>query len=98
MDRVASFYCLCPPGVSGLTCSDVCLQPADVVLALDVSGSVGDYTQSYDEFVQELVLRLNPDSRVGYLVFSDDASIQFQVGHDEQNEQRFIISGSQTLE
>jgi len=50
-----------------------------VVLALDVSGSVTGYTDSYGEFVTSLVLRLNPDSRVGYLVFSDNAYIQFQV-------------------
>jgi len=79
VDRVAGFYCVCPPGVSGLTCDDECQQSADVVVALDVSGSVSGYTQSYDEFVTNLVLRLNPDSRVGYLVFSDDAYIQFQV-------------------
>ena len=81
VDRIAGYRCACPPGVSGVTCANVCRQRADVVLALDVSGSIGDYTQSYDEFVRSLVLRLNADSRVGYLVFSDAANIQFQVGY-----------------
>ena len=80
VDRVAGFHCVCPPGASGVTCADVCAHEADVVVALDISGSVGDYTLSYDEFVRDLVLRLHRDSRVGYVVFSDDAYIQFQVG------------------
>jgi len=80
VDRIASYYCACPPSFSGVTCSDTCTHPADVVVVLDVSGSVGDFAQSYDEFVRNLILRMNANSRVGYLVFSDQASVQFQVG------------------
>ena len=80
VDRVASYYCVCPPGYSGVTCSHTCTHPADVVVVLDVSGSVGEFAQNYDEFVRNVILRLNVNSRVGYLVFSDQASIQFQVG------------------
>jgi len=81
VDRVAGYYCACPPGFSGITCSDTCMRPADVVVALDVSGSVGDYVQNYDDFVRNLVLRLNSDSRFGFLVFSNQASVQFQVSY-----------------
>ena len=80
IDRVAGYYCACPPGSAGATCSDTCLHPADIVVALDVSGSIGEYTQGYDNFVRSLVLRLNVDSRVGFIVFSDKASIHFRVG------------------
>ena len=79
VDRVAGFYCICPPGVAGVTCSDTCLHPADVVIMLDVSGSVGAFAQNYDDFVRNLILRLNADSRVGFLVFSDQPLVQFQV-------------------
>jgi len=79
VDRVAGYRCACRPGFSGATCSSTCRQRADVVLALDVSGSVGNYAQHYDNFIRSLVLRLHRDSRVGYLIFSDEPSIQFQV-------------------
>jgi len=79
VDRVASYYCACPPGVSGVTCSHICRRRADVVVALDVSGSIGQYTEYYDTFVRDLILQLHSDSRVGFVVFSNQASIQFQV-------------------
>jgi len=79
IDRVAGYYCACPPGSSGRTCSDTCRQPADIVVVLDVSGSVGEFAENYDSFVRDLILRLHADSRVGFLVFSDRASVQFQV-------------------
>ena len=79
IDRVAGFYCACPTGFSGRTCSNTCRQPADIVIVLDVSGSVGEFAENYDNFVRDLILRLHAESRVGFLVFSDRASVQFQV-------------------
>jgi len=80
VDRVAGYYCACLPGFSGITCSDTCRRPGDVVVALDVSGSVEGYMQNYDAFVRQVVSRLHVDSRVGFQVFSDEAFVQFQVG------------------
>lgn len=56
-----------------------CRQGADVVFALDASGSVGEMNfRAEMDFVRELVLGINMiDSRIGVIKYSDNAENHF---------------------
>ncbi|ESN96267.1 hypothetical protein HELRODRAFT_189175 [Helobdella robusta] len=77
-----NFYCKCPGNFTGPKCEKRCTNYVDLVVALDCSSSLlySDYIQA-QLFTRNLIisLNLNVGSRVGALIFSDKAEIQFQL-------------------
>jgi len=72
----------CATGFSGKSCEVTCRVPADVVVAVDASSSItAENFQRELDFVRELAfgLNINTDSRMGMIVFSDQATVQFNL-------------------
>ena len=56
------------------------MPPADIVFVVDYSGSIGSrLARALSHFVASLVTELDPDSRVGLIVFSSTEKPAFQV-------------------
>ena len=71
-----------------------CRQGADVVFALDSSGSIGrtNYQKEVD-FVREVIhgLNINSDSRVGVVVYSNSPSILMSL--NQYSNKMSVLSG-----
>ncbi|XP_060566778.1 uncharacterized protein LOC132725621 isoform X26 [Ruditapes philippinarum] len=84
MDGIRSFVCLCPDDFFGDTCSKQCGEPADVVIVLDSSNTVGEYNFGrLKEYAEHLVREMNKDScdvNIGFLKYSSAAMVQVNLG------------------
>jgi len=83
VEDVLSYTCQnCASGFAGRNCDVQCRIGADVIFAVGVSSSLSaDNFQLQLDFVRQLILGLNVngDSRVGMLVYSDQASVVFNL-------------------
>ena len=81
-------------GILAIIVISACRQGADVVFALDSSGSIGrkNYQKEVD-FVREVIhgLNLNSDSRVGVVVYSNTPSILMSL--NQYSNKMSVLSG-----
>ncbi|CAG5124868.1 unnamed protein product [Candidula unifasciata] len=84
VDSLRSYMCICLSGFYGENCEKLCGPPADVVLILDSSSSVGasnfDAIKSY---AQMLVREMNIQScsiNIGIIKYSSAAMVQLNLG------------------
>ncbi|CAG5136835.1 unnamed protein product, partial [Candidula unifasciata] len=99
VDGLRSYMCLCTPGFYGEICDKSCGPPADVVLILDSSTSIGSAQFSAIKgYAQTLVSEMNVETcniHVGVIKYSSAAMIQFNLGvYDTEDE---IIQGIQRI-
>lgn len=88
VDSINRYLCFCPPPYAGLDCGLTCRAPADVVFALDGSGSIGaSVFLKYVDFLRSVVDGLSDSTRVGAVIFSDSQRILFQLNtfNNKQN-------------
>ncbi|KAK2165643.1 hypothetical protein LSH36_47g02029 [Paralvinella palmiformis] len=93
VDGMNIYYCQCPGGYTGKNCDQTCRLPADVVFALDGSGSIEKNNFFLlEEFIKDAMYGIDLDSmsRVGVLTYSDEANIKIQL--NEYNSTRSIIN------
>jgi collagen type VI alpha len=81
-DAINMYYCSCPSGFTGRDCDQSCPNQADVVFALDSSGSIEK--ENFDimqGFVRDVIFGLNVDAgtRIGIVQYSSEASIRFHL-------------------
>jgi hypothetical protein len=79
-DSYGTFKCACPAALAGKTCDASCLNLADVLFVLDVSGSIGTFVSNYGLLLRSIIINFNLHSRVGVLVYSDRPTPVFSVG------------------
>jgi collagen type VI alpha len=85
VESMNTISCQCPAGFGGDRCQFGCQHAADVVFALDVSGSIEQLNfQRMTSFVGDIIQSLfingaTTTSRVGLVTFSDSATVQFQL-------------------
>jgi len=82
VDGVNAYTCTCPPGYAGKDCETQCRKGADIVIAMDSSGSIGQENfQLQVAYIRKLVqeVNLDKDSRLGVLRFSDNGEIIFNL-------------------
>ncbi|XP_041374199.1 uncharacterized protein LOC121387240 [Gigantopelta aegis] len=84
LDGLRSYTCVCRPGFFGDNCQKSCGGPADVVMILDSSNSIGpERFTRIKMYAETLVREMNIeacDIRVGVMKYSSAAMIQFNLG------------------
>lgn len=88
IDSINRYLCFCLAPYAGLDCGLTCRAPADVVFALDGSGSIGaDVFLKYVDFLRAVVNGLSDSTQIGALIFSDSQRILFQLNtfNNKQN-------------
>lgn len=84
LDGVRSFTCICPSDYFGETCNKRCGEPADVVIVLDSSTTVGEYNFGrLKEYAEHLVREMNKDAcdiNLGFMKYSSAAMTQVTLG------------------
>lgn len=94
VDGLNVYYCKCVLGFTGKNCDQSCRLPADVVFALDASGSIErDNFIQMQEFVTDLIYGIDIEaggSNIGLLTFSDEARSVFYL--NEHNTTRGVLN------
>ncbi|CAH1789268.1 unnamed protein product [Owenia fusiformis] len=93
LDRLNTFVCECSSGFSGDTCEQNCVSQADVIFAIDTSGSIAvrDFRKILT-FVGKVSkqLQVGQNARIGLVTFSSTAKVEFHL--NEHMDVRSVLS------
>ncbi|CAD5119952.1 DgyrCDS8533 [Dimorphilus gyrociliatus] len=78
--RLGNYVCNCKNGWAGDHCTLPCKQSADIVIALDSSGSIGNQNfYGLLNTIKDWIANIDQNSQIGLLTFSDTTKVEFNL-------------------